>query len=204
MPNSIALPKVSLMRGLTISPPHVNGIDGGSVSLLRKWQKLLKPMLHRCCTAYTVYPEFDDSGRLHFHGYYWVNKSVDHKLMLNTLRRICFIKYESRLKHPGNWKKYCSKDLPETLEVFSRSLKDVSGTDDIIIDNRNCLTYLNESDLEDITQTLLGLYLNRRHLATKSGALSFFSGTEGAKGVKLVSQPSATSTGVQEKNSDPI
>lgn len=102
--------------GLTISPPPSKlTLDE---ELLRVWYYRIYRILNIFSDKWVLYPELDESARLHFHGYFNVTDMVKYKRNINRLREYGFIKIETKFRDFVNWQRYCMKDIQETVKVF--------------------------------------------------------------------------------------
>lgn len=64
---------------------------------------------------FVIYPEYDQNGRLHYHGVvYGVYQSEFKKLVHGLKRKFGFCKIELEIKHIEEWLKYISKDTKKS------------------------------------------------------------------------------------------
>jgi len=109
---------------LTISPEQRVEVKANGLNLEEVRQRYLKDCyclhtaLNRCSNNYTIYPEFDDKGRLHYHGIVFVHSLIAMKLETNPVLQdklgfIC-IKYDPDEK----WDQYCEKEWEITKEIL--------------------------------------------------------------------------------------
>lgn len=103
-------------KGLTISPPPRYTINN-DWKLLYVWVKRITSVLTPFCSEWIMYPEFDESARLHFHGIFHVKDKIKYYKTINRLRKHGFIKIENRIT--PKWEEYIRKSLSHTLEVFT-------------------------------------------------------------------------------------
>lgn len=105
----------SKIIGFTLSPkPQRCDAD---INLFIIWINRLHPLLKKFSKTYSYYPEFDESGRLHFHGVCEIYDMIKFKRTNGSLRQYGFVKYEFKLGE--KWYKYIKKDLLETLKIFN-------------------------------------------------------------------------------------
>lgn len=109
-----------LAYGLTISPPMQKFVINPD-NLLRSFEFIHKD-LKKFCKHYLMYPEFDESGRLHYHGIVQPYDRVKFDRWGGVMRKHGFIKYEVRSRtQPLNiprWLEYCSKGVAHTNSVI--------------------------------------------------------------------------------------
>lgn len=105
---------------LTISPPHR---PGRKQELLYYDDYFFIQQLELCSNHFLVYPEFDDSGRLHYHGIIDVKDEIKwYKKVLPTLQRkvgFTCVKKVTTLKDRVSWIVYMSKQWPVSKGVLS-------------------------------------------------------------------------------------
>lgn len=123
---------------LTISPPK--RIDIEVKDLLNRYLSLLS----RVNSRFELYPELDNAGRLHFHGYIYKN-SLTYPQDLNYMSAIGFIKVKEIFDN-RKWLKYCKKEW-RTMKKLLHRAKPYTNID--------CLHYNKSYDLERY-----GIYIN--------------------------------------------
>lgn len=76
--------------------------------------------LNRCSSDYTIYPELDISGRLHYHGTVHVNNMTNWKSgSIPKLRSLGFVKAKTNVNE--GWQKYCTKEWESTKKILQIS-----------------------------------------------------------------------------------
>ena len=110
---------------ITISPPtrvKISKRSGMDKEELRerydKDTRLIQKSLNRSSNEYAIYPEFDDKGRLHYHGIVTVKSNVSFKLetipMLGEHLGFVLVK-----ENPDNkWKEYMLKEWLDTQLIL--------------------------------------------------------------------------------------
>ncbi len=101
-------------KGFTLSPKPRN--VKYNQWLLFNWWRKIHEVLTSFSSNYDIYPEFDDSGRLHFHGIFECKDKIKFYRTQNRLKKYGFVKYEGHIT--DKWLTYCRKDLSTTLGVF--------------------------------------------------------------------------------------
>lgn len=102
------------LKGLTISPAPSGRQP--NIWLLWLWAKRIHEVLGPFCTDYVIYPEFDKSARLHFHGVFHVKDNVKYYKTFNKLRRHGYVKPEGKIT--DKWLEYMKKDEEEVRQTF--------------------------------------------------------------------------------------
>jgi len=74
------------------------------------------------CSIYKFYPEFTDTGRIHYHGIYKPLSKYKAFKGYEALRRHGHIKIEARLKQTNKWKSYIEKDHEMTRKLIGRPI----------------------------------------------------------------------------------
>ncbi len=105
----------ALTKGFTLSPKPLNNVKYDRWVLFIWWRRIHE-VISPFSTEYDIYPEFDDSGRLHFHGVFSCKDKVKFYKTQNRLKKHGFVKYEGHVT--DKWLDYCKKDLLTTREVF--------------------------------------------------------------------------------------
>lgn len=128
--------------GFTLSPrpQRCNATE----ALFINWSLKLHSILKSFSKSYSYYHEFDNSGRLHFHGVLQPYDMIKFKKCSGQLRRLGFVKYETRFKNKEKWLAYCSKDVVETKEVYGLSHPWLPVTPDVI---KQIKSYLKDIEL---------------------------------------------------------
>lgn len=116
---------------LTISPPK--RLDIEVKDLLNRYLSLLS----RINSRFELYPELDNAGRLHFHGFIWKN-SLSYPQDLNYMSAIGFIKIKEIFDNK-KWLKYCKKEWRTMKKLLHRAKP---------YTNADCLHYNKSYDLE--------------------------------------------------------
>lgn len=81
---------------------------------------IIQRALNRCSKDYTIYPELDNTGRLHYHGEVHINNDTNWKAYTcGMLKTIGFIKVKSNPN--GGWKEYCKKEWDQTKQILKIS-----------------------------------------------------------------------------------
>lgn len=104
---------------ITISPRHRRGSD---LFLYSGDKYIIRKLLNMCTDYYLIYPELDDSDRLHYHGIILVKdpikwyRSVKRRLgySMGFLKMSLLKTFQDRLK----WMLYMKKDWSINEEVF--------------------------------------------------------------------------------------
>lgn len=111
-------PLITQITGFTLSPkPQKCDLTDG---LLKNWIVKIHKALKRFAKTYTVYPEIDPSGRLHFHGWFIKYDTIKFYKCNGTLRSYGHVKYEMSIT--DKWIKYCAKDEEGVKLLFNPSL----------------------------------------------------------------------------------
>lgn len=124
---------------LTISPPQKEGVN------IKTLYKRYLRIIYKLKCWYSLYPELDKSGRLHFHGVIYKNHpsyNLDLELLRSRMGFICVKEITSEAK----WRKYCRKEFKTTKKLLSihkeiTPLDNVGNTESIDI-----LTYFINKD----------------------------------------------------------
>lgn len=106
--------------------------------------------LRRCSKRYILYPEFTDTGRLHFHGLYYIHDKVAMLKGLPRLQRIGYIKQDKikTVMDHIRWIVYISKDraclhaLKIEEPIYPRKPKRSRKTLDSLKNETNLTRYL--------------------------------------------------------------
>ena len=106
-------PKVVYGFTLSPKPKHIDN----NIHLFNVWTIRLHKALKAFSRTYTYYHEYDDSGRLHFHGYFEIYDKIKFKKNSYTLRKYGFTKYETK-PLGEKWYQYISKDIEDTLKIY--------------------------------------------------------------------------------------
>lgn len=106
---------------LTISPPQRQiGRDQPYKTLGDMYnidRATIRSCMERASEEYTIYPEFDLAGRLHYHGIVRIiNKVQWYKITCPTLKRLGFICVKP--KPDDKWKAYIEKEWEITRQVL--------------------------------------------------------------------------------------
>lgn len=74
------------------------------------------------CSVYEFYPEFTDTGRIHYHGRY--KPKTKHKALqgYEELRKYGFIKIETNVKDMNKWLEYIRKDYASTKSLIKTEI----------------------------------------------------------------------------------
>ena len=73
--------------------------------------------LNRCSNEYVVYPESDDTGRLHYHGLITLNNKTNWtRTTLPKLKTLGFICAKTKVN--DGWSEYCTKNWNYTKTVL--------------------------------------------------------------------------------------
>lgn len=102
---------------ITISPP---------TSLMKLsyrhqyYYDLLDPVLRRMCKSYILYPEFDNKGRLHYHGFLHDFDEIKYIATNYKLNRIGWTKVDKlkTFKDQLRTVLYCQKEWRKTTKIF--------------------------------------------------------------------------------------
>lgn len=102
---------------ITISPPT------SLLSLryrLQHYHDLLDPILRRMSKSYILYPEFDEKGRLHFHGFLHGFDNIKYIATNYKLNRIGWTKIDKLKTFKDNLRTvlYCQKEWRKTTQIF--------------------------------------------------------------------------------------
>lgn len=84
--------------------------------LLWLWYKKIHEILLPFSESYEVYPEFDDVGRLHFHGVFVRKDKIKFHKTQYKMSKLGFTKWETKLT--DKWLNYIEKDVMETRKIF--------------------------------------------------------------------------------------
>lgn len=122
------------LLALTISPRIDNADDTYLTSSspdMAYWpqRSLIQRLLQRCSKDYKMFPEFSDSGHLHWHGYVLVHDTVKWFMQVipTIVKRIGFIKVKP-VKSLQAWLEYCTK----SQEDMYRYIQDLIQEDEKI------------------------------------------------------------------------
>lgn len=103
---------------LTISPPCRVNKYNSLKSIYYQDQYTIDSLLRKCSKDYTIYPEQDINGRLHYHGVIQVSDMIKyHKNVLPGLKLIGFVKVKP-ITNLQKWLDYCKKEWENTKKVF--------------------------------------------------------------------------------------
>ena len=107
---------------ITISPPARQG-RCLRFRLQDYWDSI-DVVLRRMCKSYILYPEFDDNGRLHFHGMVGDFDKCKYFCWKYKLDRIGFTCVKP-ITNSLVWMLYCQKNWRKTCKVFSYEAYDL-------------------------------------------------------------------------------
>lgn len=119
--------------GFTLSPPDKHHVP--SHVLLFRWYERIQAILRDFAHDYQIYPEFDNKGRLHFHGWFSLKDKVKFFRIGNKLKKYGYVKWETNLSQ--KWFEYCKKDVETSRNVFQ-------CTDDYIPCDKQKFKYLRD------------------------------------------------------------
>lgn len=109
-------PTIQKLIGFTLSPKPQKCNANKELFLI--WSLKIHWALKQFSKDYTYYHEFDDTGRLHFHGWLKPYDIIKFKRNQGHLRKLGFCKFETKFKSFANWQTYCKKSLEETLRIY--------------------------------------------------------------------------------------
>lgn len=133
---------------LTVSPPHRNRsprylYNSDSPYLIRQ--------LNRCSDHYILYPEFDDKGRLHYHGVVRINNKMSWGFVKynidSALGYTCLKPLETNIDHI-RWLLYCRKEYDSKVlsPIMPKALK--KGRPRMVIKQSDIKPYKNRTIMD--------------------------------------------------------
>lgn len=103
---------------ITVSPPY----RGLSVNkLFRQDTDQMRQLFNQFSDHYCLYPEFDDKGRLHYHGIVRITDKIKYfkvKYRIDQIGYCCAKELKTHMDHMRSLL-YCMKEWPDTRRLFT-------------------------------------------------------------------------------------
>lgn len=102
---------------ITISPPARLAMDPKVLYL--RYKEMIESAFYNSCT-YQLYPEFDETHRLHFHGVYQIKDVIKFSKTKHVLHKIGFTKIKELKTFQDNlrWIIYCQKEWGKSSQIL--------------------------------------------------------------------------------------
>lgn len=100
---------------LTVSPPYRTQSPTYLYNSDKPW---LQKQLNRCSDHYIMYPEFDERGRLHYHGIILLRSISSWGFVKSTIDKnlgFCCLKKLGSFRDKLGWLLYCTKEHQEAM-----------------------------------------------------------------------------------------